>query len=218
MSEVARWGMLVAAMFVSLCATAVAQDLYVTANALFEGRAMLSIDGTPRMLQVGETSPEGVRLVAASATLAVIDVGGRRQTLAPGRDAGANFSQPARREVPVSRNAHNQYLVIGTINSRQLNLLVDTGASVIAMNSADARRLGIDYRLHGEPGRVQTASGEVDAWTLMLDRVELSGIVVRNVRASVLEGAYPMRALLGMSWLGRVSMREENGVLYLREK
>ena len=37
---------------------------------LFEGRAMLSIDGTPRMLQVGETSPEGVRLVAASATQA----------------------------------------------------------------------------------------------------------------------------------------------------
>jgi aspartyl protease family protein len=38
------------------------------------------------------------------------------------------------------------------------------------------------------------------------------------VRASVLEGSYPTRALLGMSWLGRVSMREENGVLYLGEK
>lgn len=218
MKDVARRRMLLAMMFVPLCATAIAQDLYVTANALFEGRAMLSVDGTPRMLRVGESSPEGVRLVAASASQAVIDIGGRRQTLAPGRDAGTRFSQPVRREVPVARNARNEYLVIGTINSRQLNLLVDTGANVIAMNSAEARRLGIDYRLYGEPGRVQTASGEVDAWTLMLERVELSGIVVRNVRASVLEGAYPTRALLGMSWLGRVSMREENGVLYLREK
>lgn len=213
-----RWRMLLAAMLLPLCAAAVAQDLYVTANALFEGRAMLSIDGTPRMLQVGQVSPEGVRLVSASATQAVIDIGGHRQMLSPGRDAGANFSPLARREIPIARNARNEYLVVGTINSRQLNLLVDTGASVIAMNSADARQLGIDYRLHGERARVQTASGEVDAWTLMLERVELSGIVVRNVRASVLEGAYPTRALLGMSWLGRVSLREENGVLYLREK
>ena len=90
MSAVTRWRMLLVAMLVPLYAAAGAPDLYVTANALFEGRAMLSIDGTPHMLQVGETSPEGVRLVAASATQAVIDIDGHRQTLFPGRDAGAS--------------------------------------------------------------------------------------------------------------------------------
>jgi aspartyl protease family protein len=51
-----------------------------------------------------------------------------------------------------------------------------------------------------------------------LDRVEIAGIVVRNVAASVLEGAHPDPALLGMSWLSRVGMREDSGVLYLEER
>jgi aspartyl protease family protein len=58
----------------------------------------------------------------------------------------------------------------------------------------------------------------VQAWSVTLDRVEVAGIVVRNVAASVIEGDYPTQLLLGMSWLGRVTMREEHGVLYLEER
>ena len=51
--------------------------------------------------------------------------------------------------------------------------------------------------------------------TLYGDR---SGILVRNVQATVIEGAHPSPPLLGMSWLARVGMREDGGVLYLQER
>lgn len=193
-------------------------ELLISANALFEGRAVLTIDGRQRLLRVGETSAEGVRLVSASAREAVIEVDGQRSTLTLSRAIGGGFATPERRQASTQRNARGEYRVAGTINGRQLTLLVDTGANVVALNSGEARRLGIDYRLHGMPSRVQTASGVVDAWSVTLERVEIAGIVVRNVAASVLEGEHPDPALLGMSWLSRVGMREDSGVLYLEER
>lgn len=211
------WWML-AVMLLSSPGAAAAEPLYVTAAALFEGRAMLGIDGSQRLLRAGETSPEGVTLISATAREAVIEIDGRRQTLAPGRDSGGGFAAPGRKRVAIQRGGRQEYLVAGTVNGLQVQFLVDTGANVVAMNSADARRLGIDYRLHGAPGAVQTAGGVVPAWSVTLDRVEVAGIVVRHVAASVIEGKHPAQLLLGMSWLGHVSMREEHGVLYLEEK
>ena len=199
-------------------ATATAEPVYVSAAALFEGRALLSIDGSQRLLRVGETSPEGVTLLSASAREAVIEVGGRRQALAPGRAGGGGFAPPERKRVAIQRGERHAYHVAGTVNGLQVRFRVDSGASVVAMNSAEARRLGLGDRLRGTPGAVQTASGVVPAWSVTLDRVEVAGIVVRHVAASVIEGDYPAQLLLGMSWLGRVSMREEHGVLYLEER
>ncbi len=198
-------------------ATASAQP-QVVAAALFEGRALLAIDGTQRVLRVGETSPEGVRLLAANAREAIVEFDGRRLVLTPGRAGTGGFATRERREVAIARGARNEYAVPGTINGRQVRLLVDTGASVIALNAREARRLGIDYRLHGDRGAVQTAGGVVPAWSVTLERVEVSGIVVRHVAAAVVEGDFPVDVLLGMSWLGRVTMREADGVLYLGEK
>lgn len=195
-----------------------AAEITITANALFNGRALLSIDGEQRLLRVGERSPEGVKLVAANAREAVIEVDGRRHTLPLSRQIGTGFVAPERRQVAVHRNARGEYRTVGSINGRQLTFIVDTGANVVALSSAEAHRLGIDYRLQGQRSRVQTASGVVPAWTLNLDRVELAGIVVRNVRASVIEGELPSPALLGMTWLARVGLREEGGVLYLEQR
>lgn len=211
-----------AAMLLLLCLQAclpLAQaEMLISANALFDGRAVLTIDGRQQLLRAGETSTEGVRLVSANAREAVIEVDGRRSTLTLSRAVGGGFVAPERRQASTQRNARGEYRVAGTINGRQLTLIVDTGANVIALNGGEARRLGIDYRLHGTPSRVETASGVVDAWSVSLDRVEIAGIVVRNVAASVLEGAHPDPALLGMSWLSRVGLREEGGVLYLEER
>jgi len=190
----------------------------IRASALFEGRAMLSIDGTQRVLRAGQTSPEGVTLISANAREAVIEIGGKRVTLAPGRDTGGGFATPERKRVAIQRSGQHDYVVAGTVNGFQVQFLVDTGANVIAMNGAHARRLGVDYRLQGAPAMVQTAAGVVQAWSVMLDRVEVAGIVVRHVQATVIEGSYPVRVLLGMSWLGHVSLREERGVLYLEER
>lgn len=192
--------------------------MLITANALFEGRALLTIDGNRRLLRVGQSSPEGVRLLSASATEAVIDIEGRQQRLAPGAEMGAAFATPERRQVSVQRNERGEYRLVGTVNGHQLPLMVDTGANIVALSGQDADRLGIDYRRRGQSVTVQTAAGPVPAWSITLDRVEVAGILVRNVPATVIEGPHPEPALLGMSWLMRVAMRENAGVLYLQER
>lgn len=203
------------------CCTALAQaeqPLLVRANALFEGKALLTIEGKRRLLRAGEVSPEGVRLVSASAREAVIEIDGKRERLALSREVGARFEEPERREVAVSRNPGGEYRIAGSINGRQLMFMVDTGANVVALSGVEAERLGIDPRREGQPAVVQTAAGPVSAWGVTLNRVEVSGIVVRNVPATVIEGEHPSPALLGMSWLRRVGLREDAGVLYLRQR
>lgn len=206
------------ATLLALAAPGAGAELRIVASALFDGRALLTIEGTPRMLRVGETSPEGVTLLAASAREAIIGLQGRREVLAPGRDTGGGFAVPARREVAIARGPQHGYAVSGTINGLQVRMLVDTGASVVALNAREAERLRLDYRSRGVPATVQTAGGVAAAWSVTLDRVEVSGIVARNVAAAVVEGDFPIDVLLGMSWLGRVTMHEADGVLYLREK
>ena len=197
---------------------AVGAELQIVASGLFEGRALLSIDGVHRLLRTGETSPEGVKLLAADSREALIELGGRRLTLTPGRVAGGGFEVPSRREVAIARDARRQYAILVTVNGRQTRAVVDTGASVVALNSVEAQRLGIDYQRRGVSSMVRTAGGVVPAWSLTLDRVETAGIVVHHVAAAVVEGDHPTEMLLGMSWLGQVTMREADGVLYLGEK
>ncbi|MNJ70419.1 hypothetical protein D3C77_668750 [compost metagenome] len=99
-----------------------------------------------------------------------------------------------------------------------MQFLVDTGATSVAINENQARRLGIDYRAAGQPLLVNTASGTAKAWRVRLNSVKVGAIDVLGVEAVVLEGESPSEALLGMSFLGRVSWREDQGVLRLESK
>lgn len=197
--------------------TALAEELHIRANALFENKAMLSINGESRMLRSGQTSPEGVKLLSANAREAVIEIGGKRQRIALSSEISAGFEVPEKRSVSLTRNQRSEYIAGGSINGRSIEMVVDTGANVVAMNSEHARQLGIQYKRDGRPSRVRTASGEVNAWSVMLDRVEIAGLIVHNVRGSVIEGGYPVHVLLGMTFLNHVEMREEEGVLYLEQ-
>ena len=110
------------------------------------------------------------------------------------------------------------YRVVGSINGFPVRFLVDTGASSIAMNSAQARRLGIDYRVEGKPGMASTASGVVRSYGVVLDRVKVGDIELRNVRAEIIDGSHPQQVLLGMTFLSRVDMAREGQMLELTSK
>jgi len=190
----------------------------VEVNGLFSGRAVLSIDGKQRILRAGQTSPEGVRLVRANSDVAVLDINGQVESLALNTRIGSSFSAATRKKVSIARNRNNAYYINGNINGRSARMLVDTGATSVAMNSADAKRMGIDYIRTGKKGSVSTASGVTEAWFVRLDNVSVAGITVHNVQAGVLEGSFPQQILLGMSFLSRVKMEESDGVLILSEK
>ena len=185
---------------------------------LFNNQAVLQINGRQHVLKAGQTSPEGVKLLEADSESAVLQIEGERvearldgRVSAPGRSAAA-------KEVQVWRNTSGMYTTVGSINGLPVSFLVDTGATQVAMNAGQARRLGIDYRVTGSPAEVTTASGIERAWMVSLDSVKVGELEVRNVQAVVLDGAQPQTTLLGMSYLGRMKITNDGRLMTLQKK
>lgn len=209
-----RTAMAIAAAFLLAPAAYAAPRIEVL--ALFSGRAMLVIDNTTVTMRAGESGPEGVELLAASSRSATVRWHGQRRRLTLSRRIASRFSVPDRARVDIPRGEDNHYHVAGAIDGQTAQFLVDTGASVVAINSVTARSLGLDWQ-GTRPGRVRTAGGYVRAWPVMLRRVEVGGIALSNVQAVVTAGAFPREVLLGMSFLGEISLHESEGVLSLEQ-
>lgn len=191
----------------------------ISVLGLFKDKAVLTIDGKRRVLSAGETSPEGVRLVSADSEAAVLEVDGQRGHYRLGSHISSTFTAPeAGAAAKIWPTPDGMYSVTGSINGYPVDFLVDTGATLVAMNRNQARRLGIDHRVEGEPGMSSTASGLARTWYVTLDRVRVGDIALRNVKAAVLDGDFPTEVLLGMSFLNRVDMRRDGRLLELRKK
>lgn len=203
-----------------LCSAAQTHAADISVTALFGGKAQLIIDGgKPRMLSAGQTSPEGVKLISADSSAAVIEFQGKRRTLALGsgyRVSGVSLAPDAGAGASVTLTADTQghYQTLGQVNGGTVQFLVDTGATSIALPSAEARRLGINY-LSGERGYTQTANGRALAYRIKLDTVKVGDITLYGVDAVVLEGDGLKMALLGMSFLNRTEMRRDGQALTL---
>ena len=111
--------------------------------------------------------------------------------------------QPAQ----IARSADGHYWAEADIDGRAVRVLVDTGASVVALTREDALRLGLHVTASDFTQTVQTASGPVKAAPVELDHVAVSGARVDKVRALIVEKGLP-HSLLGMSYLGRLSAFE----------
>ncbi|MCZ6830665.1 MAG: TIGR02281 family clan AA aspartic protease [Gammaproteobacteria bacterium] len=204
---------LILSMSCLLCPLALAD---VEVMALFKNAAYLKVNGKERLVKVG-TSFEGVQLLEADSKQARILVNGREQTVTVSERISAVYQEATLRTVSIRTNKNRQYVTTATINGHATQVLVDTGANVVAMNSGTADALGLDYR-NGVPHLVTTASGQVLAYSILLDSVVLGGIRVNQVQASVLEGRFPATVLLGMSYLEHVEMSEKAGVLMLLQR
>ncbi|MCB1760572.1 MAG: TIGR02281 family clan AA aspartic protease [Gammaproteobacteria bacterium] len=200
-----------------ICGSAAAVER-IKVVALFTDKAMVEIDGVRRLLKAGASSPEGVKLISANARGALIEVDGRREQYRLGASYGGNFARAKAFEVRIARNPQGAFVTVGTINGRQVQMLVDTGATAVAMSEPEARRLGIRYRLNGKRSGVRTASGYARAYQVTLDQVQVGEIALRNIEAVVIEGDSPTQVLLGMSFLRQVEMDVGDAVLVLRDE
>ena len=199
----------------AMAAGAGAADVVV--QGLFKDMAILSVDGKQRKVRVGQTTPEGVRLVEADSESALIEYGGQRQRYVLGGSVQMTFSKPEQALAQIWPD-QGMYYTNGFINGQSVRFLVDTGASWIAMNRQHARRLGIDFRYQGEPATVSTASGVEPVYVVKLKNVRVGNIELQNVDAAVLDGNSPAEVLLGMSFLNRVDMKRQGEMLELRRK
>ncbi|WP_395945769.1 TIGR02281 family clan AA aspartic protease [Brevundimonas sp.] len=107
----------------------------------------------------------------------------------------------------VVKGPDGHYWAQAKIDGRAVQVLVDTGASVVALTRADARRLGVDPAPEDFTGKVQTASGVVRAAPVELKTISVAGARVDKVEALVVEEGLAY-SLLGMSFLGRLSAFE----------
>ena len=133
--------------------------------------------------------------------------------------AGLALAAPAlASSVEIEANQHGQYEAMAGIEHSPIRVLIDTGASFVAMSFEDAEDAGLRPRSLSYDVPVNTANGLVKGARIVLDRVEVGNVVVRDVEGLVLpRGAYN-GTLLGMSFLGKLdSFKFEDGRLYLRK-
>jgi aspartyl protease family protein len=156
---------------------------------LFKNAAYLKVNGQEKLVKVG-ASFQGVDVLEADSKKARIRYRGREQVVTVSQHINSAYQEAERLSVRIRRNSSHQYITRATINGKAIDVLVDTGANVMAMNSNTAAALGLQYR-DNRPHVVGTASGEVMAYPVMLDRVDLGGIRAYQVQATVLEGSFP---------------------------
>lgn len=200
-----------------VCAAGALANAPVEVLALFKDRAVVRASGAEAMLQVGDTSPDGITLLDADARSARVRYGGQVYDLTLSRHVAGSFRKADRQRIAISPDAMGQYRIRGTVNGSFVNFLVDTGASVVAMSRSHADAIGLNVA-GSERGQVQTAQGTVGSHFVSLNTVEVGGLTAHNVRAAVIDGTYPTEILLGMSFLRQVGMEEQGGVLTLVQK
>jgi aspartyl protease family protein len=121
------------------------------------------------------------------------------------------------RSVTLSRGNGGHFWTDARIDGRRLELVVDTGASTIALRASDAARLGIHPTARDYSVKVSTANGVTKAALVQLERVEIGDITVRNVPALVHADDSLGVNLLGMSFLSRIRWTHERGKLILEQ-
>lgn len=117
----------------------------------------------------------------------------------------------------LARGADGHWRAEARVNGRKVDVLVDTGATLVALTQEDARAAGIDTRNLRYSERVRTASGTARAATVTLERIQIGNVRVRDVEAMVIERGLSV-SLLGMSFLSRLDRFDVRGqTLRLRD-
>ena len=176
--------------------------------------AVVAVDGgEPRTIKVGQTRA-GVTLVSVEGERATVEFEGKRRVLALGQHyRGASTAVSSGQSVTLAADPRGHFVSEGSINGHTMRFLVDTGATTIALPAADAVRLGINYR-QGAAVRTRTAAGEASAFRVTFASVRLGDIELTNVEGIVIEDGLDI-ALLGMSFLNRLDMRQEGRTMTL---
>ncbi|HEX6692089.1 MAG TPA: TIGR02281 family clan AA aspartic protease [Burkholderiales bacterium] len=178
--------------------------------------AVVAIDGgDPVTIRAGQTR-SGITVVSVDRTSATIEVRGAKRVLSLGQHHRATAAAPTGQSVTLAADTAGHFLAEGQVNGGPVRFVVDTGATVVALPAADARRLNIDYR-KGKVGQTRTANGTVPVYVVTLERVKVGAIELSSVEGIVIEQGLDV-ALLGMSFLSRVNMRHDGQTLTLQRR
>ncbi|MCO5064043.1 MAG: TIGR02281 family clan AA aspartic protease [Rhizobiaceae bacterium] len=114
------------------------------------------------------------------------------------------IAQPLGRKVIIPADGKGQFEGQFRVNGRNVKALVDTGATLVAINVSTALRAGIRFKPSDFRHEVQTANGRTLAAATVIDALEIGRIHVKDVEALVLQDNALHTTLVGMSFLRRL--------------
>jgi aspartyl protease family protein len=127
-------------------------------------------------------------------------------------------AQAGGRSLSIPRDARGHFATEGRIDGQRIAFMVDTGASIIALNESSAARFGLRPTPGDYKATVTTANGTIKAAPTRLAMVDIGGLVVRDVDAMVLPDEALSENLLGLSFLSRLRRFEyANGKMVLEQ-
>jgi len=127
-------------------------------------------------------------------------------------------AQAGFRSLSIPRDARGHFETEGRIEGQRIAFMVDTGASVVALNESSAARFGLRPARSEYRATVSTANGTVKAAPTRLAMVDIGGLVVRDVDAMVLPDEALSENLLGLSFLSKLKRFEyANGKMVLEQ-
>ena len=123
---------------------------------------------------------------------------------------------PLGRQVLVNADERGHFTSQFKLNGRQIDGMIDTGATLVAINTSTARRIGISLNQSDFDHQVNTANGSIKAAVVTVDHLQIGKISVDNVQAVVLDDRALQTNLIGMSFLRRLQKYQvQNGALLL---
>lgn len=117
-------------------------------------------------------------------------------------------------EVVLQRNRQGHYVATGLINDRKVTLMLDTGATVVAVPQHLADELGL---VRGQIGYSQTANGTVQVAETTIHTLQLGTIRLQQIPASILPDMGDDTILLGMSFLRDLEFIQRGDQLTIRQ-
>jgi aspartyl protease family protein len=132
-------------------------------------------------------------------------------TPAPNTTLAPLVAQTGVRSLSIPRDARGHFETEGHIDGQRIDFMVDTGASVIALNETSAARFGLRPSRGDYNSTVTTANGTVKAARARIAAIDVGGLVARDVDAMVLPDEALSENLLGLSFLSKLKRFEYSG-------
>ena len=188
-------------------------------SGMMGGKALLIVDGgAPKTVAAGETF-KGVKVVSTQGDQATIEINSKQHTLrvgdAPASVGGSGIGASGNRVV-LTAGSGGHFFAMGQINGKTTQMVVDTGATSVAISMAEAQRLGLDYK-SGQMIPMSTANGVIRGWLIKLSSVRVGDVSVHGVDAVVSSGSMPY-VLLGNSFLTHFQMTRANDQMVLEKR
>ena len=131
-------------------------------------------------------------------------------------EVSAATTPAAGRRVTIDADMRGHFTASFKVNGRSVDAMVDTGATLVAINMSTARRAGVKVSAADFTQKVNTANGTARAALARIDRLQIGRISVDDVPVVVLEDKALDGTLIGMSFLSRLKKYQvENGALLL---